>query len=97
MDFCGEINKKIKGLILLNTIDNQEIKVTNGKAIGSLIIGILSILGLILIEGGTFLSVGGLLLGMIGLRETKQLKQNGGKLAIAGVICNCFGIVSLFF
>lgn len=67
-------------MILLDTQDIQEIKVTNGKAIGSLIIGIVSILGLILIEGGTILSVVGLLLGMIGLRETKQLKQNGGNL-----------------
>ena len=77
MGFCCKIKKKIIGMILLNTQDIQEIKVTNGKAIGSLIISILSILGLILIEGGTFLSVGGLLLGMIGLRETQQLKQNG--------------------
>ena len=81
-------------MILLDTQDIQEIKVTNGKAIGSLIIGIVSILGLILKEGGTILSVAGLLLGMIGLRETKQLKQNGGKFAIAGIICNCLGIFS---
>ena len=82
---------------MLNTKDIEEIKVTNGKALGSLIIGIVSILGLILLEGGTILSVVGLLLGMIGIRETKQLKQNGGKFAVAGIICNCLGIVSLFF
>ena len=40
-------------MILLDTKGIQEIKVTNGKAIGSLIIGIVSILGIILIEGGT--------------------------------------------
>ena len=74
MDSFGEI-KKIKGLILLNTQDNHEIKVTNGKAIGSLIIGILSILGLILFEGGTILSVGGLLLGMIGLEKLNSLNK----------------------
>ncbi|SES44652.1 DUF4190 domain-containing protein [Psychrobacillus sp. OK032] len=77
--------------------ETQEIKVTNGKAMGSLIIGIVSILGIILLEGGLILSVLGLLLGMIGLRETKQLKQNGSKFAIAGIICNCLGVFSLFF
>ena len=37
-----------------------------------------------------------LLLSMIGWRETKQLKQNGGKFAIAAIICNCLGILSIF-
>lgn len=82
---------------MLNSQGIQEVKGTNGKAIGSLIIGLVSILGLIFIDGGTILSVAGLLLGMIGLRETKQLKQNGGKFAIAGIICNCLGFFGLFF
>lgn len=80
----------------MNNQDIHEIQVTNGKAIGSVLIGIVSILGFILLERGTVLSLAGLFLGLIGLKETKQFNQTGGKLAIAGILFNCFGVVTLF-
>lgn len=75
-------------------MNNQKRNFTNGKAIGSLIIGILSILGFFLMKDGTILSVAGLLLGIMGLREAKKLKQNGQGHAKAGMICN--GLASIF-
>ncbi|WP_223068659.1 DUF4190 domain-containing protein [Paenibacillus caui] len=74
-----------------------ENKGTNGKAVGSLLIGILSIFGIVIIGNGAVLSLAGLLLGILGLRETKKLRQKGRKLAVAGIIFNCLAIVSLFF
>ncbi len=79
----------------MNNQGDVENKGINGKAIGSLIIGIISILGFILIEGDSILSIAGLLLGIIGIREIKKFKQNGRSLALTGVIFNCFGILVL--
>lgn len=70
-------------------------KVHNGKAIGSVLIGILSIFGIFLIGYGAILSVTGLLLGIFALRETLELTQKGKRLAVFGIIFNCIGIISL--
>ena len=43
-------------------------------------------------EEGSILSIAGLLLGIIGIREIKQFKQNGRKVALAGIIYNCLGV-----
>lgn len=82
---------------MLGTQKNPDKKDTNGKAVGSLLIGIGSIIGIFLVGNGAILSVAGLLLGIIGLRETNKLRQKGIKLAMVGIISNCLGIVSLFF
>lgn len=74
----------------------QEKKDINGKAIGSVLIGIVSILGIFLVGYGAIISVAGLLLGIFALREIKRLTQKGRKLAVFGMISNCIGIVSLF-
>ncbi|SDN39061.1 DUF4190 domain-containing protein [Bacillus sp. OK048] len=82
---------------MLKTQVIPENKGTNGKAVGSLLIGILSIFGIFFIGYGAILSVAGLLLGIIGLRETKKLRQKGRNIAMVGIIFNCLGIFSLFF
>ena len=75
-------------------MSNQEQNIsTNGFAIGSLIIGCLSIIGLIFSQDGRLLSIMGILLGIIGLKEVKQFKQKGTKLALVGIILNCIGLV----
>ena len=66
---------------------------TNGFAVGSLIIGCLSIIGLILSQDGRLLSIMGILLGIIGLKEVKQFKQKGTKLALVGIIFNSIGLI----
>ncbi|WP_456276131.1 DUF4190 domain-containing protein [Bacillus sp. AK128] len=70
-------------------------KTTNGKAIGSLLIGIVSIFGLIFVEEGTLLSIVGLMLGVISLKETKQFKQIGRKIALVGIAFNLIGLISI--
>lgn len=82
---------------MLETQNNTDKKDTNGYAIGSLLIGMVSIIGIFLVAKGSILSVVGLLLGITGLRETKKLRQKGIQLAVVGIIFNCLGIVSLFF
>jgi hypothetical protein len=76
---------------LLNTQDSE--KTTNGKAIGSLIIGMISIFGLIFIEEGTLLSIAGLILGIMSLKETKPFKEIGSKLAMGGILLNFIGFI----
>ena len=82
---------------MLETQKNPDKKDTNEKAIGSLLIGIVSIIRIFLVGYGGILSVAGLLLGIFGLREIKKLRQKGIKLAVVGIGFNCLGIVSLFF
>lgn len=74
-----------------------EKKGINGKALGSVLIGIMSVFGIFLIGYGAILSAAGLLLGILALGETKKLRQKGRKLAMFGVIFNCMGIISLLF
>jgi uncharacterized membrane protein len=74
-------------------------KVVNNKAAASLVIGVLTIIGLFVFEEGTLLSIVGLLLGVISLKETKQYKGKGRKLALVGIVFNLIGLigsVSLF-
>ena len=82
---------------MLETQTIPDKKDPNGKAIGSVLIGIVSILGIFLIGYGGILSVAGLLLGIFALSETKKLRQKGRKLAGFGIIFNCIGIISLYF
>lgn len=73
-----------------------EKKGINGKAVGSVLIGIVSILGIILVGDGSALGAAGLLLGLFALREIKSLGQQGRGLAVFGVILNFISIVRLF-
>ena len=66
---------------------------TNGFAIWSLIIGCVSITGLIFSQDGRILSIMGILQGIIGLKEAKQFKQKGIKLALVGIIFNSIGLI----
>lgn len=61
----------------LNTYITLENKNTNGKAIGSFILGLIAIFGIPFIDKGRFLSIVGLLLGIIGVIEIKKFEQNG--------------------
>ncbi len=78
-------------MILLNIQDPK--KTTNGKAIGSLIIGIIAILGLIFFQEGTLLSIAGLILGIMSLKETKPFKEIGSKLVMGGILLNFIGFI----
>lgn len=82
---------------MLETQKNPNKKDINKEAIGSLLLGIVSMIGIFLVGNGTALSLAGLLLGVLSLREARKLRQKGAKLAVAGIILNCLGIVSLFF
>ncbi|WP_186577002.1 hypothetical protein [Aquibacillus kalidii] len=71
----------------------------NKKAIGSFMIGMIAIFGLIFIKEGTILSLVGLLIGVISLKEGKQLNQRGAILALVGITFNvigCIGFIWLF-
>ena len=69
----------------------------NGKAVGSLVIGVLAVIGLFLIGEGTMIYVLGLFLGLIALQEIKTYKQKGIKMAWWGIALNCIGILRLLF
>ncbi|MCP3032343.1 DUF4190 domain-containing protein [Halobacillus sp. A1] len=66
---------------------------TNGKAVASLVLGILSIVTMILMVVGLIMGAVGLVLGIIGLKEIKRQDQEGKKMAVAGIICSSLGIV----
>ena len=61
---------------------------TNVKAITSLVFGILSIVFMIISLLGITFAIIGLVFGFIGLNEIKRFKQEGRKMALAGVICS---------
>jgi hypothetical protein len=65
--------------------------VNNGKAIASLILGILSIVLFFCV--GIILGVIGLILGIVGLKEINRFKQEGRKIVITGIICSVIGII----
>ncbi|MFN7249893.1 MAG: hypothetical protein ACK4M9_03790 [Anaerobacillus sp.] len=67
--------------------------VVNNKAAGSLGIGILTIIGLFLFKEGSLLSIVGLLLGVISLKETKKYKEKGRSLGLIGIVCNLIGFI----
>lgn len=73
--------------------DNQ----MNGKAVFSLVIGILAVVGIFLVGEGTMIYVLGLFLGMVALVEIKTNKQDGLKIAWWGIILNCIGVLRLLF
>lgn len=84
--------KIIKGGILLNELSTFERKEINGKAVGSLLIGIISLLGLFLVGSGGILSVAGLFLGVFSLKD----KQWGRNVGLTGIALNLIGVFSLF-
>lgn len=67
-------------------------KNTNGIAIGSFMIGIISIFGLIFIQEGTALSIAGLILGVFSLKET-QARLVSRKLGLIGIAFNLIGFI----
>ncbi|OIJ20145.1 hypothetical protein BKP45_10185 [Anaerobacillus alkalidiazotrophicus] len=73
-------------------IKNSE-KVVNGKIIASFVFGILTIIGLVFFEEGTLLSIVGIMLGVIGLKETKQYEHKGSKLALVSIGFNLIGFI----
>ena len=66
----------------------------NGKVIGSLLIGIVSLFGIFLVQQGSLLSLVGLLLASVGLIEIKQRSQKGYVIALLGLVLNSIGILS---
>lgn len=75
-------------------IDNNKF---NKKAIGSLLLGIISIIGLFFSKYGTILSIAGFLLGFFGLIESRKLEQKGAGIALLGIILNSIGILYFVF
>lgn len=67
-------------------------KNTVGKAIGSLILGLISIFGLMFIQEGTALCIAGLILGIDSLNET-IVNQLGRKLSLVGIVFNLIGLI----
>ena len=67
---------------------------TNVKAITSLVFGSsLSIIFMIISLIGITFAIIGLVFGFIGLNEIKRFKQEGRKMALAGVICSSIGVL----
>ncbi|MDQ0297671.1 uncharacterized membrane protein YuzA (DUF378 family) [Salibacterium salarium] len=67
---------------------------TNGKAITSLVLGILSVVNVpLLFILSPIFSILGFIFGMLGLKEVKRTGQNGRGMAIAGNICSIVGFV----
>ncbi|MFD1040368.1 DUF4190 domain-containing protein [Virgibacillus byunsanensis] len=62
---------------------------TNGKAIASLILGILSIVSP---YAGLILGIIGLILASISIKEIASSNQQGRGLAVAGRVCSIVGI-----
>ncbi|WP_431802253.1 DUF4190 domain-containing protein [Halobacillus andaensis] len=77
----------------LSHLEASASSTTNGKAVASLVLGILSIVTMIIMVVGLILGAVGLVLGILGLKEIKRLGQEGKKMAVAGIICSSFGIV----
>ncbi|SDH90214.1 protein of unknown function [Alteribacillus persepolensis] len=66
----------------------------NGKAITSLVLGIVSLVMVFLfVVISPILSIVGLVFGIIALKEIKRTEQNGRGLAIAGNICSVVGLI----
>ncbi|MBM7602569.1 thiamine transporter ThiT [Metabacillus crassostreae] len=64
------------------------------NAVFSLIIGIISIFGLIFVKEGTFLSIAGLIWGLMSLKES-NVKQRGRKLALVAIAFNFIGFIGV--
>ncbi|MFS0874302.1 hypothetical protein [Paenibacillus xylanilyticus] len=82
---------------MLETHKISDKRHTNKIALGSLLIGIISIIGIVLVGYGAILSVAGILLGVLSLKETKQMRQREIIIIVVGFILNSLGIVSIFF
>ncbi|WP_226666233.1 DUF4190 domain-containing protein [Metabacillus litoralis] len=84
-------------VIKINYQNKSENPITNGKAIATLILGILSILAIAFSGLGLLLGVTGLILGIIGLNEIKRFGHEGRKMAIVGIVCSCLSILITLF
>lgn len=74
----------------------EQPKGTSGLAIAGLILGILAIITsfIPIVNNGSFLlALIGIILAIIGLRQTKKGTKTGGGLAIAGIVLNALSIV----
>jgi uncharacterized protein DUF4190 len=59
---------------------------TNGMAIASMVVSIVSIVGLICYGGGAVLGVLGAILGHVARRQIRERGENGDGMALAGVV-----------
>ncbi|WP_185819918.1 DUF4190 domain-containing protein [Salibacterium salarium] len=67
---------------------------TNGKAITSLVLGIISVANvLFLFFLSPIFSILGIIFGTLGLKEIKRTRQNGRGMAIAGNVCSIVGFI----
>lgn len=67
------------------------------EAVLSIIIGILSILGVIFLDNGGTLGGFGLVIAYTAYKEIKESKQKGQTLIVLGAVCSLIGIVGSFF
>ncbi|WP_019156253.1 hypothetical protein [Robertmurraya massiliosenegalensis] len=79
-------------------MSNQNITVNNiqGKLIGSLGIGVLSVLGLMIFEGTTALSIVGILFALLLLKEVSQLTSLQKTLLALAFLLNGIGLITFF-
>jgi len=82
-----------KGAIKVSNFDVTKNNVTNGKAITSLVLGIISIISAIIPFLGLILGVVGLIFGILGLQEVKRLGQGGKNISVSGIVCSSVGIL----
>ncbi|MBB5171953.1 DUF4190 domain-containing protein [Texcoconibacillus texcoconensis] len=66
---------------------------TNTKAVISLVVGVVSIVLVYFPMFGFPLSITGIVLGILALREIKQTQEPGRGVAISGLICSILGFV----
>lgn len=72
----------------------QQPQKTSGKAIGSLVTGILSLPGVCCWPLGLALAIAGIVLGVLGRKDiaASQGQQKGTGMAIAGIVCGAVAI-----
>lgn len=67
------------------------------EAVFTLILGLVSILGIVLVGKGGMLGLTGLIFAFIAHTEMKNRSLKGRNFVIAGVICSVIGLVSNFY
>jgi len=65
----------------------------NGLGTASLVLGILSIIGIITVIGGVILGLIGVILGLVGRGRVKRGEAANGGVALAGVVTSLVGLV----
>ncbi|KGX92297.1 hypothetical protein N781_18370 [Pontibacillus halophilus JSM 076056 = DSM 19796] len=71
------------------------IKAMNKKALGSILIGTLAIIGPLLAEKGSILNIAGFILALMAVREIKLRGESGLAIACTAVALNLFGVITL--